>query len=215
MKNYFILSIILHLIFIFYFELVFKKISQIHFEKIKAKMLSQSFFYLTYPTDKSRNKKSIDKKLIPIPKATSKTNLLQNLSYKKNDKKKIQSKTTKPKSESESKSETNSINMISFNHHKKYSKETKGPNQDFFIKKEVPWEVKRPIPKYPYKARKRRWSGSVAVSYLTNDLGYIKILSLDKSSGYRFLDQYVLEFIKKNWRELPFVRRQKIFRFQL
>jgi protein TonB len=56
---------------------------------------------------------------------------------------------------------------------------------------------------YPYIARKMGWEGKVIISFILTKDRKISLLTVEKSSGYRVLDENAIETIKKVSRYFP------------
>ena len=54
-----------------------------------------------------------------------------------------------------------------------------------------------PIPVYPKEARKKRWEGTVEVSYYVNSGGFVEKIQLKKSSGHSVLDNAALRALAR------------------
>ncbi len=78
----------------------------------------------------------------------------------------------------------------------------------------VSWEIFRPSPAYPKKAKRREQEGEVIVKIISDKRGFIKIAELFKGSGFYLLDNSAIEIIKK-WRVLPSNKELVSFNFKL
>jgi protein TonB len=56
---------------------------------------------------------------------------------------------------------------------------------------------------YPYIARKMGWEGKVIISFILTKDGKISLLTVEKSSGYRVLDENAIDTIKKVSKYFP------------
>jgi len=56
---------------------------------------------------------------------------------------------------------------------------------------------------YPYIARKMGWEGKVIISFVLTKEGQINFLTVEKSSGYRVLDENAVDTIKKVSKYFP------------
>jgi len=56
---------------------------------------------------------------------------------------------------------------------------------------------------YPYIARKMGWEGKVIISFVLTKEGRINFLTVEKSSGYRVLDENAVDTIKKVLKYFP------------
>ncbi|MCC6025844.1 MAG: energy transducer TonB [Caldimicrobium sp.] len=56
---------------------------------------------------------------------------------------------------------------------------------------------------YPYIARKMGWEGKVIISFILTKDGRISFLTVEKSSGYRVLDENAIDTIKKVSKYFP------------
>jgi len=56
---------------------------------------------------------------------------------------------------------------------------------------------------YPYIARKMGWEGKVIISFILTKDGKISLLTVEKSSGYRVLDENAVDTIKKVSKYFP------------
>ena len=59
-----------------------------------------------------------------------------------------------------------------------------------------------PHPPYPLIARKKGWQGRLTVNVLVNQSGWVDKINIEKSSGYKVLDEISLKTIKK-WHFIP------------
>ncbi len=57
--------------------------------------------------------------------------------------------------------------------------------------------------KYPFVARRMGWEGKVLISFLLTKNGEIKYLKVEKSSGYKILDENALKTIKRCSKYFP------------
>ena len=59
-----------------------------------------------------------------------------------------------------------------------------------------------PPPRYPMRARRRRYQGTVLLKVVVGTKGHVQSLSIEKSSGYEMLDQEALTTVK-SWQFVP------------
>lgn len=85
---------------------------------------------------------------------------------------------------------------------KKIQKPVFVPPEKGAIREAKPDYLKNPAPVYPHLARERGWEGVVMLKVLVEKNGKPSQVLVEKSSGYKILDQAALKSVR-NWEFLP------------
>jgi len=70
------------------------------------------------------------------------------------------------------------------------------PNPDWLV--EALWRQIEALKRYPYLARRNGWEGQVVVKAIIRNDGYLVHAEIERSSGYRILDQDALQLVRNS-----------------
>ena len=71
-----------------------------------------------------------------------------------------------------------------------------------------PYKLKNPKPNYPSAARRRGMQGMVLLSIKVNKKGFVEYIHIEKTSGFRVLDQSAVNSVSK-WQFVPAKRENE------